>query len=152
SLSPHEGVFPPTSHKWGLSRDCPRRSHSWNPENVAGKRNDRSSGTRCESSWTWASQTLPDRRRDRRWHFRELVHHYCMRRLLMNHPHPSTSAEAPSLPPLSPCPVCGGLECLCRPRFFAGQLLSEEDLRALDHYIVGKNKLHNRYVHGWGVV
>jgi hypothetical protein len=69
----------------------------------------------------------------------------------MNHPHPSTSAEAPSLPPLSPCPVCGGLECLCRPRFFAGQLLSEEDLRALDHYIIEKNKLHNRYVHGWGV-
>jgi hypothetical protein len=50
------------------------------------------------------------------------------------------------------CPVCGGLECLCRPRFFAGQLLSEEDLRALDHYIIEKNKLHNRYLHGWGVV
>jgi len=70
----------------------------------------------------------------------------------MNHTHPSTSAEAPSLPLPALCPVCGGLECLCRPRFFAGQLLSEEDLRALDHYIIGKNKLHNRYVHGWGVV
>ncbi len=53
---------------------------------------------------------------------------------------------------MPPCPVCGGLECLCRPRFFAGQLLSEEDLRALDHYVIEKNKLHNRYLHGWGVV
>jgi hypothetical protein len=30
--------------------------------------------------------------------------------------------------------------------------LTEEDLNRLDHYIVGKNKLHNRYLHGWGVV
>src|SRR5438552_9438074 len=50
------------------------------------------------------------------------------------------------------CPACGGLECLCRPRFFAGQLLTEEDLNRLDHYIVAKQKLHNRYLHGWGVV
>ena len=70
----------------------------------------------------------------------------------MNHTHTSTAPEAPCLPPPPPCPVCGGLECLCRPRFFAGQLLSEEDLRALDHYIIEKNKLHNRYLHGWGVV
>lgn len=50
------------------------------------------------------------------------------------------------------CPACGGLQCLCRPRFFAGQLLTEEDLNRLERYIVEKNKLHNRYVHGWGVV
>ena len=50
------------------------------------------------------------------------------------------------------CPVCGGLECQCRPRFFAGQLLSDEDLNRLDRYIIAKNKLHNRYLHGWGVV
>jgi hypothetical protein len=49
------------------------------------------------------------------------------------------------------CPVCGGLECLCRPRFFAGQLLTEDDLNRLERYIVDKNKLHNRYLHGWGV-
>lgn len=60
-------------------------------------------------------------------------------------------------PPKAPgdrcaCPTCGGLECLCRPRFFPGQLLTEEDLNRLDHYIVGKNRLHNRYLHGWGVV
>jgi len=50
------------------------------------------------------------------------------------------------------CPVCGGLECLCRPRFFAGQLLTEDDLNRLERYIIGKNKLHNRYLHGTGVV
>lgn len=49
------------------------------------------------------------------------------------------------------CPACGGLQCLCRPRFFAGQLLTEEDLNRLERYIVEKNKLHNRYLHGWGV-
>ena len=38
------------------------------------------------------------------------------------------------------------------PRFFPGQLLTDEDLNRLDHYIVEKNKLHNRYLHGWGVV
>jgi len=50
------------------------------------------------------------------------------------------------------CLTCGGLECLCRPRFFAGQLLTDETLNQLEHYIVEKNKLHNRYLHGWGVV
>src|SRR6266852_3414904 len=50
------------------------------------------------------------------------------------------------------CPECGGLECLCRPRFFAGQLLTDETLNSLERYIIEKNKLHNRYLHGWGVV
>src|SRR5262245_31843991 len=62
---------------------------------------------------------------------------------------------APVAPPYEcppPCPACGGLECLCRPRFFAGQLLTDEDLTRLERYIVEKNKLHNRYLHGWGVV
>jgi hypothetical protein len=53
--------------------------------------------------------------------------------------------------PAPVCPACGGLECLCRPRFFAGQLLTEDDLNRLDSYIVAKNRLHNRYLHGWGV-
>ena len=67
----------------------------------------------------------------------------------MNH---TTTVTKPSKQTTSCCAVCGGLECLCRPRFFAGQLLSEEDMRALDHYVIEKNKLHNRYLHGWGVV
>ena len=65
----------------------------------------------------------------------------------------TTAPAASRMKTLQPvCPACGGLECLCRPRFFAGQLLTEEDLNRLDHYIVEKNKLHNRYLHGWGVV
>lgn len=55
-------------------------------------------------------------------------------------------------PSCQPCPDCGGLECLCRPRFFAGQLLTEQDLNRLDHYIVEKHKLHNRHLWGPGVV
>ncbi len=49
------------------------------------------------------------------------------------------------------CPACGGLQCLCRPRFFPGQLLTDNDLNRLENYVVEKNKLHNRYLHGWGV-
>src|SRR5450830_1543875 len=50
------------------------------------------------------------------------------------------------------CSVCGMLECLCRPRFFAGQILTADDLNRLDGYIRGKHRLHNRQLHGWGVV
>jgi len=39
-----------------------------------------------------------------------------------------------------------------RPTFFAGQLLTEEDLEALASYVSGKNRLHNRYLFGAGVV
>ena len=53
--------------------------------------------------------------------------------------------------PLPVCPTCGGLHTLCRPRFFAGQLLSEEDLNRLDRYMTEKNRLHNRHIHGSGV-
>src|SRR5512144_3094631 len=49
------------------------------------------------------------------------------------------------------CPACGGLQCLCRPRFFPGQLLTDEDLNRLERYVVEKNRLHNRYLVGWGV-
>ena len=64
----------------------------------------------------------------------------------------SQSQSSTQRPPLPTCPACGQLQCLCRPRFFAGQLLTEEDLNRLECYIVEKNKLHNRYLHGWGVV
>ena len=63
----------------------------------------------------------------------------------------TTTTSAPAWCP-PPCPACGGLQCLCRPRFFAGQLLTEQDLNRLDAYVRAKNRLHNRYVHGWGVV
>lgn len=50
------------------------------------------------------------------------------------------------------CPVCLGLECVCRPRYFSGQLLTEADLNAEQQYVIKKNRLHNLYLHGWGVV
>ena len=60
--------------------------------------------------------------------------------------------RSPCDPSPETCPTCGGLECLCRPRFFAGQLLTEENLNHLNQYIIKKNQLHNRYLHGTGVV
>ncbi|MEP6817041.1 MAG: hypothetical protein ABI873_15980 [Marmoricola sp.] len=47
---------------------------------------------------------------------------------------------------------CDGLTCSCRPRFFDGQLITAADFRRLDKYIVDKSRLHNRYLHGVGVV
>lgn len=64
----------------------------------------------------------------------------------------STSTRSEQCHELPACPACGQLTCLCRPRFFAGQILTEEDLNRLEHYVIEKNKLHNRYLHGWGVV
>jgi hypothetical protein len=55
-------------------------------------------------------------------------------------------------PCCEPCPDCGGLECFCRPRFFAGQLLSEKELNGLQDYVIAKNKLHNRHLVGAGIV
>jgi hypothetical protein len=39
-----------------------------------------------------------------------------------------------------------------RPRFFAGQLLTEDDLEALSGYVTAKSRLHNRHLFGAGVV
>jgi hypothetical protein len=50
------------------------------------------------------------------------------------------------------CSVCTGLECLDRTRFFSGQLLTESDLNNEQSYMLAKNRLHNRYLQGWGVV
>lgn len=54
---------------------------------------------------------------------------------------------------------CGGKGCsLCytsafvRPNFFAGQLLTEDDLQQLGEYVVAKNRLHNKFLFGDGVV
>lgn len=50
------------------------------------------------------------------------------------------------------CSACGGVQCMERPRYFAGQLLTEADLNSEQAYVLAKNRLHNRYLHGWGVV
>lgn len=51
---------------------------------------------------------------------------------------------------------CGGAakrpSAFVRPRFFAGQLLTEDDLGLLVEYTTGKTRLHNRTVYGPGVV
>jgi hypothetical protein len=49
------------------------------------------------------------------------------------------------------CEQCN-LEGFVRPRFFPGQLLTEEDLQLLDAYTIAKNRLHNRAFWGDGVV
>jgi hypothetical protein len=41
---------------------------------------------------------------------------------------------------------------MVRPRFFAGQLLTEDDLQSLEDYVIAKNRLHNRHLFGAGVV
>jgi hypothetical protein len=50
------------------------------------------------------------------------------------------------------CPACADLSCLERPRFFAGQLLTEAELNGEQAWVIAKNRLHNRYLHGPGVV
>lgn len=51
---------------------------------------------------------------------------------------------------------CGGASAwpsaFVRPRFFAGQLLTEDDLSLLVEYVTGKTRLQNRMVSGPGVV
>ena len=50
------------------------------------------------------------------------------------------------------CPACTLLQCLDRPTFFAGQLISEADLNSEIGYTLAKQRLHNRYLHGVGTV
>ena len=49
------------------------------------------------------------------------------------------------------CSTCDDQGFL-RPRFFAGQLLTEDDLQLLGSYMASKNRLHNRFFMGDGVV
>lgn len=51
-----------------------------------------------------------------------------------------------------PCPKCGQIECFKRTRYFPGQLLTNHDLETDQRYFIEKNKLHNRYLVGSGVV
>ena len=41
---------------------------------------------------------------------------------------------------------------LKRPRFFSGQVLTDQDLRDQQEYFLARLRLHNRFLHGWGVV
>ena len=52
----------------------------------------------------------------------------------------------------APCDeACCRLDCLDRPNFFCGQLLTDQDLTALTEWSLDKHRL-KRYVDGWGVV
>ena len=57
--------------------------------------------------------------------------------------HPSGCAERES--------TCCSLDCLTQPRFYCGQLLTDQDLTALVTWTKQKLAL-SRYLHGWGVV
>jgi hypothetical protein len=61
------------------------------------------------------------------------------------------AAPVPLCSPAPGCPACGQLECLCRPRWVAGMVVSEADLNRLDYYITAKQRLHNRQLFGSGV-
>ena len=39
-----------------------------------------------------------------------------------------------------------------RPHFFNGKLLTADDLQREQDYFRGKSGLHNRFLHGWGIV
>ena len=39
-----------------------------------------------------------------------------------------------------------------RTLFFAGRLLTADDLQQEQDYFRGKSRLHNRFLHGWGIV
>ena len=50
------------------------------------------------------------------------------------------------------CSPCAGLEIAEQALFGTGQTLTAADLTSLQEYVKTKNRLHNRYQHGWGVV
>lgn len=75
-----------------------------------------------------------------------------------NTSHKGTGCGCGGTTSASPC-GCGGSGCAScqsqgtvRPRFFAGQLLTEDDLQLLTDYVGHKNRLHNRHLFGAGVV
>jgi hypothetical protein len=50
----------------------------------------------------------------------------------------------------STCTVCG--TALERLRYFPRQLITADDMRAEQEYLLNKQRRHNRFLHGWGVV
>ena len=47
---------------------------------------------------------------------------------------------------------CRELTPARRNNYFAGKLLTKKDLQDEQSYFMGKDKQHNRYLHGYGVV
>lgn len=48
------------------------------------------------------------------------------------------------------CGDCGGVVSE-RPRWFAGQLVAPTDLDAIQQWVLGRERRHNRMLHGWGI-
>jgi len=74
--------------------------------------------------------------------------------LTKSHPAPMYQGQAAGDCPCgcAPCDKqCCDLECLVRPRFFCGQLLTDADLTALVEWSRARFRLA-RHRHGWGVV
>lgn len=76
----------------------------------------------------------------------------------MNHQRQISSCAGCAPTNTSSC-QCGGSGCekcgvstMVRPRFFPGQLLVDGDLQLLSDYTTTKDRLHNRFLHGAGVV
>ncbi len=68
----------------------------------------------------------------------------------------SCTSCAPATTSTCQCGGCGcekcGITTMVRPRFFPGQLLVDGDLQLLVDYATTKDRLHNRFLHGSGVV
>lgn len=64
------------------------------------------------------------------------------------HTRPAETKPAHKAPP----EVCCDLTCFERPRFFCGQLLTDVELKDDQRYGIDKHRLHNRLLHGAGVV
>jgi hypothetical protein len=53
----------------------------------------------------------------------------------------------------APAPsTCCKLTCFDRPRYFCGHLLTDEDLSLDQRYVIEKNKMYHRSLHGCGIV
>ncbi|QTI81791.1 hypothetical protein [Roseomonas marmotae] len=50
------------------------------------------------------------------------------------------------------CPACRGLQIFEAPKYATGATLSAEDLASEQAFVRAKMRLHNRFLHGWGVV
>lgn len=48
--------------------------------------------------------------------------------------------------------IDGGSSAFERNNYFCGKLMVDRDFRADQHYHMGKQRMHNAYLHGWGTV
>src|SRR4029450_9529922 len=62
-------------------------------------------------------------------------------------------AKGPCMPPEREAPsTCCQLVCFERPHYFCGHLLTDDDLTKEQRYVIEKQKLYHRTLHGHGIV